>query len=283
MKWMTWLIRVTDWERASGSRRLLLALVRVTLGIVLVVALTNLLGPPISIFWMARSIAKRFPGVRVVSRPLADNSIASGPTTKMAYFGYEFDVPWSGAFKTRGGKTSIVQLQFDSGQNVTFIVPANQNGPLAEICQDRSLNFGALQPVFGDITNESAYNQYAALVNATPDGVRAFGPRLRASRALTLLLIKATATGPGLPTGVFSFQFQDKRGFQVGDPQKSQRVDLEIFGMEGHYVEVLLYTEKNATRVSQPEINRLLSSLRRVETDAVVSTHVEAKPTSLTH
>lgn len=283
MKWMKWLIRVTDWERASILRRLLVAGVRVALGVALATALVDLLGPPISIFWMARSVANRFPGVRVVPRPLADSSISSGQRTKVVYFGYEFDVPWNDAFKTRGGKANIVLLQFESGQNLTFIVPTDQNGVLAEICQDRSMNLGALQPVFGDVINESAYNQYAVLLNATPESVRAFGPRVQASRALTLLFVKAVATGPALPTGVFSFQFQDKRGFQLGDPQKSQRVDLEIFGMGGHYVEMVLYTEGNATRLSQPEINRLLSSLRRIEADPDVPANVEPKAMSLAH
>ncbi len=268
---MRWLIRTTAWERTSRPRRILLAFVRVALLIALVEVLIDVLGPPISIFWTVRSVAREFPGVRVVPQPLTDQSVSSGPAVSLSYFGYEFDVPWNIAFKVKGGKASIVHLQFDSGQTLTFIVPRNQSGLLSEFTQDRSMNLANLQPVFGELVNESAYDQQAAMLSTTPESVRAFGPRAQTAGRLTLLLFKATATGPSLPTGVFSFQFQDKRGFQIGDPQKSDRIDLEVFGMGGHHVEIVLLAGKDSAKLSQPEVNRILTSLRPAKANTPVS------------
>src|SRR4030095_9182550 len=112
----------------------------------------------------------------------------------LSYFGYEFEVPWNTSFKQKGpGKSSFVQFQFDSGHNVTFIVPANQSGLLTEMV----LKMRGLQSVFGDLMDRSAYDQYGALLNTTPRSIRAFGPRAEAVRGVTLLTLKAIAFGPG--------------------------------------------------------------------------------------
>jgi len=216
-------------------------------------------------------MGRKVPAVRVAPKPLSDYSVSAGPTTALSYFGYEFEVPWNTAFKAKGGKASIVQLQFDSGQSLVFNAPANQSGFFSEIVQDRSMNMGNLQPILGDLTNRSAYDQEVALLSTTPASVRAFGPRAEAVRGATLLTIKAIAVGPGLATGVFSFQFPDKRGFQVGDPQKSKRVDLKVFDMGGHHVEILLFSAKESARFSQSEINRILTSLHPVLVDSPVT------------
>jgi hypothetical protein len=261
------LIHVTAWERKSAVRRVLLAFVRVAILITALAVLINILGPPITIFATTRWMARKVPALRVAPQPLADYSVSSGPATTMTYFGYEFEVPWNALFKVKGGKASIVQLQFESGQSLTFIVPANQDGLLSEIVQDRSLNMSNLQPVLADLTSSSAYDQYAALLDTTPQSVRAFGPRAQAVRGATLLTIKAIAVGPGLATGVFSFKYADKHGFEIGDPQKSKRVDLEVFGMGRHHVEILLFAGKDSANFSQSEINRILTSLRPAKAD----------------
>src|SRR6267378_3436680 len=231
------LIHVTDWERVSMWRRILGAFVRVSILLTLLTFLTSLLGPPISIFLTARWEARRLPGVKVAPQPLSDYSVSDAPRTVLSYFGYEFDVPWNAGFKEKVfGKAGRVQLEFQSGQNVTFIVPENQGGLLTELVQDESMHMKNLQVVFGDLMNRSAYDQYAALLNTTPSTIRAFGPRAEAARGMTLLTIKAIAVGPGLET--------------------------EVFGMNGHYVEIICVASKDGVRLLQPEVNLILTSLR---------------------
>ncbi len=199
--------------------------------------------------------------MKVAPRPLADYSVSDALGTALSYFGHEFDVPWNASFKEKAfSKNGIVQIEFESGQNVTFIVPKNQSGLLTEIVQDESMHMKNLQVVFGDLMKRSPYDQQAALLNTTPSSIRAFGPRAEAIRGVTLLTIKAIASASGLETGVFSFQLPDKRGFQIGDPQKSRRVDLEVFDIGGHHVEIICATAKDRIRLSQPELNRILKS-----------------------
>ncbi|HWZ26585.1 MAG TPA: hypothetical protein VN037_14995 [Verrucomicrobiae bacterium] len=205
--------------------------------------------------------------MKIATRVLSDYSVIDAPGMKLSYFGYEFEVPWNASFTEKVGK-NLVQLKFQSGQDVLFIVPSGQRGLLTEIVQDQSLKMGDLQLVFGDLMNRSAYDQYGVLLNTTPQNIRAFGPRADAVRGVTLLTIKAIAFGPGLGTGTFSFELPSKRGFQIGDPQKSRRVDLEVFDSTGHHVEILCGSTNGSIRYSQGELNRILTSLHTTTASA---------------
>ena len=243
--------------------------------IAFVVVLIELLGPPIGIFFAARWEARKLPGVKVTPQPLVDYSVSDAPGTVLSYFGYAFEVPWNASFKQKAfGKGGIVQLEFESGPSVTFIVPANQSGLLTEIVQDKSLHMENLELVFGDLMKRSPYDQYAALLNTTPLSIRAFGPRAEAVRGVTLLTFKAVAFGPGLETAVFAFELPGKRGFQIGDPQKSRRVDLEVFDSTGHHIEILCGATNGSVRFSQSDLNRIITSLHTT-TD---SAHLAALP-----
>lgn len=231
------LIRVTAWERASAWRRILGALFRVGILIAFLAVLIDLLGP-------------------------------DAPGMKLSYFGYEFEVPWNASFTEKVVGKTLVQLKFQSGQDVLFIVPSGQGGLLTEIVQDQSLKLGDLQFVFGDLMNRSAYDQCRVLLNTTPQSIRAFGQRAEAVRGVTLLTIKAIAFGPELGTGAFSFALPSKHGFQIGDPQKSGRVDLEVFDSTGRHIEILCGSTNGSIRYSQAELNRILTSLRTTTASA---------------
>ena len=259
------LIRVTAWERVSLWRRLLGAFLRVGILIVFVTMAFSFLGPPIGIFLTARMEANKRPAVKLAPIALADHSVSNSPGRTLSYFGYEFAVPWNATFDEKvHDKNALVQLQFESGQNLIFAVPGNQAGLLTEIVEDPSLKMGNLRLAFGDLMKRSAYEQYEVLLNTTPQSIRAFGPRAEATRGVVLLTIKAIAFGPGLESGAFRFELPDKRGFQIGDPQKSKRVDLEVFDSSGHHVEILCSSTNPGIGLSQSELNLILTSLHAV-------------------
>lgn len=262
------LIRVSAWERVALWRRMLGAFLRVGILIVFVATLLNFLGPPLGILFTAMKVTKERPAVKVAPAALADYSISYSPGRTLSYFGYEFAVPWNANPTEKVlNKIAFVHLKFESGQDLIFAAPGNQ-GLLTEIVEDPSLKMGDLRLVFGDLTKRSAYDQYEVLLNTTPQTIRAFGPRAEAARAVTLLTIKAIAFGPGLESGAFTFDLSDKRGFQIGDPQKSKRVDLEVFDSGGRHVEILCSSTNPNIRISQPEINRILTSLHAVAVPA---------------
>jgi hypothetical protein len=213
------------------------------------------------------------PAVKVTAQPLTDYSVSDAPGTVLSYFDYSFEVPWNASFKTKGSqkgstKGGIMELKFDSGQSLLLIAPANQNGLLNELVQDQSLHMENLGLIFGNLMNRSPYDQYSALLSTSPSTIRAFGPRPEAVRGVTLLTIKAIALPAGLQTGAFSFQLPDKRGFQIGDPRKSRRIDLEVFDMNGHYLEIICGATRDGIGLTQPELNRILKTLHTVSSDS---------------
>jgi hypothetical protein len=271
---MGFLIHVTTWERVSRWRRISCAFGRVAALVVLLIVLFNLLGPPITIFFMARWEARKVPALNVTPQPLKDYSISNARGTALSYFGYRFEVPWNATFKTRGlpkntDKSGMVELTFESGQGVLFIAPSDQDGLLTAIADDPSLHMQNSRTAFGDLTNRSAYDQYSALLSVSPSTIRAFGPRQEAARGMVLLMIKAIALPGSLETGAFSFQLPGKRGFQIGDPQKSRRVQLEVLDMNGHWVEIICEAVKDSAGLTQPELNRILTTLQTAPADSV--------------
>jgi hypothetical protein len=256
------LIHVTAWERVSLWRRVPVAFLRVALLVVVLVALLNLLGPPIGFLIAARLIGRRAPEVKVSPKPLLNYS-ASEPAATLSENGYQFQVPWKLSKRVQKMPNGPVELIFQPGQVFLLFTPANK-GLLTEVAQNKSMRMDSVPLVMGDLMDRSPYEQYKALLTTTPSSIRAFGPRKDAVRGLMLLTFKAIAPGPGLASGIFSFDLPDKHGFQVGDPAKSKRLQLKIFGRDDYFVEIDCGAARNGPNLAQPELNLIITSLHPV-------------------
>jgi hypothetical protein len=259
------LIRVTAWERKAIWRRLLCAFGRVGLLVVGLVVLGDVFLPPCSIFFVKRKISRSVPGVNEAVRPLADYSVSEAPGTTVTYSGFEFEVPWKTTFKTKVPKGRRQVFEFASGQIVLFWIAENQDGLLTALAKDPSLHMDGLRGAFPQLMNGPAYDQYWALLNTTPASIHPFGPQDEAARRLTLLMIKAIAISGDLKSGIFSFELPDKRGFQIGDPRAVSRLQLKVFDLNGHNIDIFLSEKDVNARFTQPEVNRIIRSLHTVE------------------
>ncbi len=277
------LIHVTAWERVSLWRRMVCALVRVAALLLLLTVLFNLLAPPIGILLTTRWEGKKVPAVRVTPQPLTDYSVSDAPGRTLSYLGYSLEVPWTASFKAKGSENGsikgggMMELKFDSGQILLLIAPSDQSGLLSELVQDQSMHMENLGLIFGNLMYRSPYDQYSALLNTSPSTIRAFGPRREAIRGATLLMIKAIALPASLESGAFAFQFPDKRGFQMGDPRKSRRIDLKVFDLDGHDLEIHCGTVRDGENLTQPELNRILKTLHPVSSASPAAHAVSAK------
>jgi hypothetical protein len=250
--------------RPSFGKRLLRAFVRVGIGIAILHLLFYLFGPPLFIFYMTRREAKVFPYINVTPQPLKDSSVSDAPGKVISYFGYELTVPWNTNFKeVAPASNGFVALKFESDTSMIFQVAADQDGLLTELVKDPKLNMKSLQEGFPDLLKRSAYDQYDALYSVTPASIHAFGPRVEATRGMLLLTLKLMAAPAGLESRMFRFEFPGMHGFQIGDPQKTNRTTLDIFDINGHNVEIRLFT-RDTNRLTQPEVNRILASLHAV-------------------
>jgi hypothetical protein len=250
--------------RPSFGRRLLRAFIRVGIGIAILYLLFYLFGPPLFIFYMTRREAKQNPALNVVPKPLTDHSISDRPGSQVSYFGYEFTAPWNSKFQEAApAGNGFVALKFDSGEAIIFKVFPDQGGLITAAANNPCAHMESLQDIFPDLVKRSAYDQDMAVYSTTPAGIHAFGSRAEATRGMTLLTLKALAVPMDYVTGAYSFESHGKRGFEIGDPQKTNHIILDIFDVNGQDVEIILFT-KVADRLTQPEVNRILSSLHAV-------------------
>jgi hypothetical protein len=189
----------------------------------------------------------------------------------VSYFGYEFTAPWDANFKVKQfGEKGIVSLAFDSGQALVFKVFPDQGGLLSEAVKDPCAHMEYLQNIFPELIKRPAYDQFEALYNTTPSSIHAFGSRAEATRGMILLTMKAIAVFPEFATGAYSLDVDGKRGFQSGNPQKTNHLFIQMFDMDGHNIEFILAT-KDTNRLTQSEVNRTISSLHAVPSQPTVT------------
>src|SRR5260370_18552532 len=66
-----------------------------------------------------RWFARKLPVAQLTPRELTDHSVAAGPRTTLAYFGYSFDVP-SRSVQERNKGVNSVALRLESGNTLMF-------------------------------------------------------------------------------------------------------------------------------------------------------------------
>jgi hypothetical protein len=226
---------------------------RTLVTIVLIVAALCWISPALVVYF-----AKTAPAVtRIVPTELKDVSTSLAPGRKLSYFGYEFEAPWS-----------------DLDESKTQIFPENKDH-----MQTVWVGFRSGLNLFAVITpRERAAPDYAFLKRAyeiTPDQVH-YWPLIEGwgYRDAHLLLAKwAFLQGIGDPgggsnpavTGIFNLHTQRYNGFQYGDPQgRPDVLELRVYSDDSIVdIKFLQGGYDEPTGITQPEINRIVQSLRK--------------------
>ncbi len=245
--------------------------IRVGIGIAILYLLFYLFGPPLFIFYTTRREAKTIPALNMVPKPPADYSISDGPGRQVSYFGYEFTAPWNSNFtKAAPVGNGFVALKFESGEAIIFKVFPDRGGLITEAANNPCAHVESLKDLFPDLMQRSEYDQDMAVYNTTPASIHAFGSRAEATRGMVLLTLKTLAVPADYVTGACTFELNGKRGFEIGDPQKTNHIILDIFDANGQDVEIILLT-KVTDRLTQSEVNRIVSSLHAVPSQPTVT------------
>jgi hypothetical protein len=227
-------------------------------------------------FYYAR---KAPPIARVVPTYLLDRSVSQAPGTKLSYFGYEFEVPWTDLDDTETrlypkDKPDKVRadLRFRSGLRllVTAIPPKSW---AAELAVDLKVPPQRVELTFG----ESDYSFCKTVYEFTPEKMNHWSLSERVhARDFFLLLIKSMVLPGPAETGIFNLENQNYRGFQIGNPQvRHDGVVVHLFSDEGS-VE-MIFSQKDyrgASAITQPEINRVVQSLHRVPKSGVADSQM---------
>jgi hypothetical protein len=265
----------------------------ITAGAALAVAVAGMywIGPVALSFYAA----KKAPAVAsVVPVDLKNKSVSMAPGRTLSYFGYEFEVPWNDleenkiAFypKDKAEKTKV-DLRFRSGLRL-IVRAANPHEWVNDLPKDLSVSARDLEAVFGHETMNSDYRFVKTLYEFTPESMNHWASVQRGvTKEEFLLLIKSISLPKAAETGIFNVQNQDYKGFQLGDPRVRQfKILVDLYSEEGG-VEIVFLQEDylNFSGVTQPEINRIVQSLRKAppgDTRELEIAQAKLAPTALT-
>lgn len=258
--------------------RRILTTVVITLGVIFLAVYW--IGPVALSFYEAKKV---LPAARVVPTDLKDHSVSQVRGTKLSYCGYEFEVPWTDFDESKtklypkdNPDKKLAFLFFRSGLQlvVTAVPPRDWAHYFAT---DWKLSPQQVEAFMG---HQAALSDYIFLKNLyafTPNSMHywALSSRLH-YREQMLLLIKSVVLSKPAETGIFNLQNENLRGFQQGDPQVRQdHLLLNLYSDNGE-IQIQFWQKDyhNSVGVTQPEINRIVQSLRKASpSEVAISAH----------
>jgi len=219
----------------------------------------------------------------IVPADLKDKSVSKAEAAQLSYFGYEFEIPWADLDETQTRfypkdkpEKTKVDLRFRSGLRllITAIPP-----------RQWAKNFGAdfnaspelIESAFGRETMKSDYSFVKALYEFTPDNMNHWTTtRDSHNRDEFMLMIKSLALPKAAETGIFNLQNPTLKGFQEGNPRVRQdQIVVDLYSDKGG-IEIIFFQAdyRNFAGVTQPEINRIVQSLRKAPRGESIAPHV---------
>jgi hypothetical protein len=231
------------------------------LAVAAVLAYAWLFGGATILVWQIKKEAARNPALAMVPVPLSDTSISTARGSTLTKFGYQFDVPWK--MKETKETGTIAIFRSESGQEaIMFWDPAEIKGPVKLMKDTPGVQLGALASVYGAKAIQSNYDFDQAVVNSTPSQLSYVLPRRKEVRAAVLLMLKPIEMIDS-ETGFYSFETQNLRGFQNGNPAEAKNVIVKAFDVQDRQFEFVFgnrsYPDSGLT---QADINLILHTLR---------------------
>ena len=219
---------------------------------------------------------------RIVPTDLKDQSVADSTGTKLSYLGYGFEVPWNDLDETQTKlypkdkpEKVRVDLHFRSGLRVVATaIPAH--GWTSEFAKTLKVPPERIEATFG----KSDYGFANTLYEFNPDHMHHWSMSHRVhDREEFLLLIKSMVLSRAAYSGILRVQNQKYRGFQQGDPAvRKDEIKDQLFSDEGSIEMVFLQKDyKSSTGITQPEINRIVQTLRKTVPDSSSAPQIAAK------
>jgi hypothetical protein len=255
--------------------RRILATIIVTLAVIFVCVYYI---APVALSFYASS--KAVPVTRVVPTELRDHTISQTPGMRLSYVGFEFEVPWNDLDdsktqlypKNKPAKTMAI-LVFRSGLKivVTSLRPRESADMWEKEFKMPARNMDA---IFGPGSANSDYIFTKNVWAFTPDKMHHWflTPAMYARETMLLMFKSVMPTKPAR-SGIFNVRTRDYMGFQQGNLEVARDGALvTLFANDGG-VEFLFDADhyNNPVGLTQPEINRVVQTLRKTPATEVAS------------
>jgi hypothetical protein len=218
---------------------------------------------PLALLSMARWNTRAKPEFWIVPRPLADVSIEQAAGRNFTFYGYQFEVPWTGVKREEHLK-NMELVYFSNNFFMAFHDPLQSVNQLKVLTGEGTKNEAALQRLFGEEATRSNYALRSKILNLTPRDLDLSFSRQKMVSSSILLMLKPVWAG-SLHGGVYSFQTEWLRGFQLGDPTRDRTITIDAFDAHDREIELYIGRTQGANQdVTQSELNRIIYSLRPI-------------------
>ena len=198
--------------------------------------------------------------LRIIPRPLGTLGLSELSSPQFSYYGVNFETPW-GKVSSVQQRSSLVRLQFDEGQFVLLFDPIRRLNRV-KVSSDIALAKGRdISEVYGRDVMKSNYAFLHAVLYLTPEQISLFSGWKRLVRDGIFLQLKHMEV-VGAETGFYCFQLGRLKGFQKGDPHKSDIVTIDAFDDKDREYEVWVGKTKGTRGViTQEDVNAILSTI----------------------
>jgi len=221
----------------------------------------------------AHNAARKVPFLNRTPVELTDSSVSTAPGTKLSYFGYEFEIPWTDIDKERtrivGGNR--VLIAFRSG-NVLMVWSAAPHEFMNNLLAQMNLDRDNFQKIYGDGVLQSNYSLMRLILETTLNRITISGTKETDVSQEMLLVVKAICV-PGDPdSGIFDMRGKEFKGFQYGRPQSPpKRVDVELFPQDGHLDLFFEQKKSGPVAISQADINRVVQTIHKMPAEVAAN------------
>jgi len=126
--------------------------------------------------------------------------------------------------------------------------------------------------IYGAGALQSDYEFHRIILDTAPDKITPFVSRKQSITEGTLLVMKAVSAPRGADSGIFAVRAGDFKGFQYGFPSSALRgFSVELYSDNGSLDFIFIPKLNGPTTISQPDINRILQTLRKVPPDTLAN------------
>jgi hypothetical protein len=218
----------------------------------------------------AHKIGRQIPFLKRTPIELTDLSVSQTPGMKLAYFGYDFEIPWTDIdnekTKIVGGNKAIIA--FHSG-NALMVWSAPPHEFMNSLLEDMKTNPETFRKIYGDGVLQSDYSLMRLILETTPNRITLSATREWDTSQVMLLMVKGICV-PGDPaSGIFDVRGKEFKGFQYGRPQSPpKKLNVELFPEGGHLDIFFGQKSGGGTFISQGDINRVIQTIHRVPAEA---------------
>lgn len=213
---------------------------------------------------LAWNTGRKLPLVKITPTELKDFSINSDAGSRLSYFGYSFEIPWTDIDESKS--TSADRMQVVAFQSrMTLIVASVPPREFVSYVAKETGGEELFKAAYGERIASSDYTFYRALLATTPQSINLFGTRQAAARNLRLLFIKALALTQPASTGIYLLYTPTFQGFQFGDPgARPNRIHMNLYDERGTAEITVVCNAECSAPITQADLNRISQSLVRV-------------------